>query len=134
MSDDGCDSERGKNNDGERTKVEDGGLERLDRYLDALADQRRRYVLYYLGDEEVATTSDIAEHIVSWDTGSTPSRVSDEEVRTVQTELQHNHLPRLADYGIIEYDTRTGDVRLEDLPQSFRLLLGLCQVIEGPFE
>jgi hypothetical protein len=30
-------------------------------------------------------------------------------------ELHHNHLPRLADHGVIEYDQRTGDVVLREV-------------------
>jgi hypothetical protein len=32
-------------------------------------------------------------------------------------ELHHNHLPRLADHGVIEYDHRTGDVVLREVSE-----------------
>lgn len=134
MSDDGFDLYGGKSKGEEDPKVGDGGLGKLDRYLDAVGNQRRRYILYYLRDEGRTTASDIAKRVVAWETNRSPSALSDDEYHSVQTELQHNHLPRLADYGLIEYDPRTGDVKFEDPPQSFRLLLGLCHIIEGPSE
>lgn len=37
------------------------------------------------------------------------------ELERAKLELHHNHLPRLADHGVIEYDQRTGDVVLREV-------------------
>lgn len=42
------------------------------------------------------------------------NNASEAERERAKLELYHDHLPRLADYGVIEFDQRTGDVVLRD--------------------
>lgn len=109
----------------------DGGLSQLDRYLRALSEKHRRYTLYYLDDHGVANSEELARHIVVQKSGCRPSAVSDEERKRIQTKLHHQHLPRLKDYGLVDYDKRSKDVRLADPPQAFRMLLHLCELVEN---
>jgi hypothetical protein len=125
MSDDRCAS-----NDSE-TKVGDGGQTKLDQYLDAISEQRRRYVFRYLKDHESAPVSEIAKHVKAYETSQPPSTLTEHEYSAVQSDLQHNHLPRLADYGLLNYDARTGDVSFDEAPQTFMLLISLCELIES---
>lgn len=88
----------------------------LDALFDALADRRRRYVLYYLAaveDEAVLAVEDIAERVESWERewDAAERRESVDGGRAIRVDLHHNHLPRLADVGLIEYDARTETVR-----------------------
>lgn len=66
-----------------------------------LAKSRRRYVLKYLLDNEHGNAREIASKI-------------DGETREIHISLVHNHLPRLADHSIIEYDHRNGDFARAD--------------------
>lgn len=78
--------------------------------------------------------TDVAKHVAAYERNQSPSTVTKQEYQSVQTDLQHNHLPRLADYGLIEYDRRTGDVCFDEPSQIFMLLLGFCHLIEGSLE
>lgn len=86
----------------------DGGTEALTVILEALTHRRRRYVLYYLHERsEPAEAEEIAKQILAWETDRDPDAVTTEEAEQVLADLYHNHLPRLADEGLIDYDRRT---------------------------
>lgn len=53
--------------------------------------------------------------------GATDSTSTDRRER-VRLDLHHNHLPRLADAGLIDYDARTGTVRSREAPSLDRLV------------
>lgn len=79
----------------------------LDEVFTLLANQRRRYVLYYLftRSEGVATIDELANAI------STLERRSAEAQTQVRTSLHHAHLPKLEEAGVIEYDLRSETIR-----------------------
>ncbi|MFC4988441.1 DUF7344 domain-containing protein [Saliphagus infecundisoli] len=80
----------------------------LDLVFDLLADRQRRYALYYLSEarDGVATVDDLVEHVSRLEDGpGEPGRAS------VRAALEHVHLPKLADAGVIEHDARSGTVR-----------------------
>lgn len=72
--------------------------------FDAVSNERRRHVLYYLDerDNDVAMDS-LVDWIASMEVGAS-ERVADEHRERIATALHHAHLPRLADIGVIEYD------------------------------
>lgn len=80
-----------------------------------LADRQRRLVLIHLHDTNRSTIplADLVEFLQAQEDG--------ESKRRVRINLLHRHLPKLADYGIIEYDRQTetvryrGDTQLETL-------------------
>ncbi|WP_449405120.1 DUF7344 domain-containing protein [Halorussus salinus] len=100
----------------------------LDARLDILANHARRELLILLRDqpEETVELEEAARYIlkqVSQERGRQPN------YDDVQVELQHHHLPKLADAGIIEYDIRSQTIRyrpnkqleeLHDRVQGFR--------------
>lgn len=67
------------------------------RLFDALSDERRRRILFLLLEEEGAVNID-----------SPPDDVEDRYSAAV--ERRHVHLPKLVDYGFIEWDRRTDTV------------------------
>ena len=88
----------------------------LNLIFDLLSNRCRRYMLYYLYDQRdgVATIEDVADHVVALEMqdDSADTEVSvDERVHGVRVELQHVHLPKLEDAGIIELDRRSETVR-----------------------
>ncbi|WP_435180882.1 DUF7344 domain-containing protein [Halorussus sp. AFM4] len=109
---------------------EDGGVSRLDRYLRTLGDERRRHLLYYLSDNPSATVDELAREVAARDTDRATSAVSEEECDRMRAKLHHEHLPRLRDYGIVDYDERNRDVRLVDRSQVLLMLLQVCRFIE----
>ncbi|NHN61054.1 MULTISPECIES: hypothetical protein [Halorussus] len=109
---------------------EDGGVSRLDRYLRTLGDERRRYLLYRLSDDPVTTVDELARQVAAQTADREPSEVSEEECDRMRATLHHEHLPRLRDYGIVDYDERSQDVRLVDRSQVLQMLLQVCRFVE----
>ncbi|WP_436344170.1 DUF7344 domain-containing protein [Natronorubrum sp. FCH18a] len=67
-----------------------------------LADQVREYLLGYLSVTDRTTVSEAAERITEWHRETTATFETGTEAVTVQ--LIHNHLPRLDQYDVVEYD------------------------------
>lgn len=80
----------------------------LDVVFDLLSDRRRRYTLYYLHGltDGVATVDEIADHVLSMEGEEATAGRS-----RIVTSLQHVHLPRLDDVGVLEHDARSETVR-----------------------
>lgn len=119
MSDDGSTDSRGATN-------EDTGWifphdtvpsTRLDAIFATLADRRRRYLLYCLTRDaaEVRELSELAADVAAVEEAADGS-VGGPKPRAVETDLHHRQLPRLADVGLIDYDTRQGTVRFTGSP------------------
>lgn len=129
MSDDGC-----RRGIGESKGVfaSDGGRSRIDRILVSVRDIRRRYLLYHLQEEGTSDLETAARQVAAWeyecDVGDVPSDLDDR----LQTELYHTHLPKLADLDIIEYDERTGAIRLREPPDKLEALLELTRDEDEP--
>lgn len=91
--------------------------DRLDAMFDVFCSSRRRYLLYHLVtvDEDVVELEDGVDAVQSYEAET----VGRSPRRNVKTALHHNHLPRLADTSILDYDQRqetirvTGDERFE---------------------
>lgn len=70
-----------------------------------LQNRRRRYVLRCLKTSETPMAlADLADELVRWETDASPSAVQDVRER-LYTSLYHCHLPKLANKGLIEFDT-----------------------------
>lgn len=89
----------------------------LDQVFELLSNRRRRYALYYLyeQDDGVATLDELAAHVVTLESRNEETTVEadvTEKFSTqVRTELQHIHLPKLEDAGVLEHDQRSDTVR-----------------------
>lgn len=82
----------------------------LDSIYGILSESRRRYVLYYFLDNDNANIESIALQITAREQDVAIDTVSEAAKQRVLTSLVHQHLPKLADYGIVEYDARSGDI------------------------
>ena len=91
-----------------------------DALLDILANSHRRYLLEFLRDQpdEAASFEQATKHLVTKvgrEMGKQPNHDD------VQVNLQHHHMPKMADAGVIDYDIRSqviryhGNEALEDL-------------------
>lgn len=100
--------------------------ERISEFFDALADRRRRYILYSLQEADTAVPAEqLAEEIAAKEQEQSGRGLLKELKQEIHTELVHNHLPKLHQTGVIAYDHRTGDVRYQDPPQSLQKYLEL---------
>lgn len=76
-----------------------------DDVFDALADERRRFILWCLQTYETPMELiEIAEEIVVLETDTEVANGPDVGLETVHTSLYHVHVPKLADAGIVDYD------------------------------
>ncbi|UTF53179.1 DUF7344 domain-containing protein [Natronosalvus rutilus] len=77
----------------------------IDETLRAVAAERRRLLLSVLEEhEQELTLPDAAEEVAQCETGKPITELSAERVANVYISLYHDHLPRLVDAGLLEYD------------------------------
>ncbi|WP_408958472.1 hypothetical protein [Natrinema sp. 74] len=103
----------------------------LDLVFELLSNSRRRYALYYLNEQSdgVASIENLTENVLALERtadtteanetttlGSDGDRDPAERESEVQTELQHIHLPKLEDAGLLEHDRRSETVRYWSQP------------------
>jgi len=75
-----------------------------------LSRSRRRFLLYHFLENDYANLTEVALQIAAWEDDSSIENVSENLHQRVKISLVHNHLPRLADHDIIEYDARSGAI------------------------
>lgn len=70
-----------------------------------LGQSRRRLATYFLLQRDIDTdVREMARHVAAWENDKPVEAVTPEERRRVYTSLQQNHLPKMDEYGFIEYD------------------------------
>lgn len=87
-----------------------------DDLFSVLADSRRRHVIEILSEHDALSLRALAEEIAGREAEKSDSDVSDASVERMMTSLHHCHVPKLADAGIVLYETRNGRVILADVP------------------
>jgi hypothetical protein len=125
-----------------RTVAGETELDR-DRVFALLKNPRRRAVLVQL--RATTTLSDLADQIAAEENDTTPEQLSSSERKRVYISLYQNHLPKLAEFGAIDYDQSRGDVsrckrgrrlqryldRLDGEPDSPRARAGTIRSVAG---
>ena len=107
--------------------------QRLDVLFDVLTNQRRRYVLYYLQQQGgVANTESMATQLAAWESQCPVDAVDEDRHERVFTDLYHTHLPKLEGAGVIDYDRRTGTIRLWEHAELLQNVLRVATWIERP--
>lgn len=87
----------------------------LDSVFEALADQRRRYVLHCLAEyENPMAMADLATEVAVLENDTTSDGVEAEEVNCVYVSLYHIHVPKLEDTAIVRYDRAKNTVTLAE--------------------
>lgn len=93
----------------------------LDGYLTCLANRHRRFLLYHLGNRERTSVDELASALATEFYGPADRRSRGPDA--VATELRHNHLPKLAELSVVDYDPRSGTVVVRELPPELEALL-----------
>lgn len=75
--------------------------------FEALAHERRRYLLYTLLEDQAWTLERLATKMAAWEVDTSVADVGEEEVERVYASLYHAHVPKLVDLDIIEFDRQT---------------------------
>lgn len=84
--------------------------ERLDSELEVLSSRERREILHFFvtTDTETATVETLSGQLTQvWADGGDDQPPTE----AVRARLHHVHLPKLADCGLVEYDSRSNTVR-----------------------
>lgn len=106
----------------------DGGRSPLRRILISLQDAHRRYLLYHLQAEDGSDLEHAARCVAAWDHECDPADVPTDLHDRIKAELYHSHLPKLADLNIVDYDERSGTIRLRDPPNKLDDFLDLTRI------
>lgn len=95
--------------------VTTGGTEfSRDATLDVLNNRRRRFVIHHLKQHDQVTLSELAERVAGWENQKRVDQLNHRERKRVRNALRQFHLPKMADYGFVEYDAQRGTVQLTD--------------------
>ncbi len=89
----------------DRLECENLPPEAVDAAFRLLADRRRRLLIEVVrAHDEALTLPDVAEEVAQRETGRSIVDLSPEQVKEVYISLYHDHLPRLVDAGLLEYE------------------------------
>lgn len=105
----------------------------LDTVFDLLSNERRRYALYYLDEQEgQVSIEEVAEQVAKWEAdGGVPEARYDR----IELSLHHAHLPKTTNADFIEYDSKAGEVYVHGSPDAeFDTVLTVAEVLEGKDE
>ncbi|MGQ3722646.1 MULTISPECIES: DUF7344 domain-containing protein [Natrialba] len=103
---------------------------RIDELLLILSHHRRRDVLYYLSEHELASIESLATKITAHELDCSSSDVTPDDRKPVLIDLYHNHLPKLTNSGLIEYDRRSGAIKWSLESSHIHSLLEQCYETE----
>lgn len=104
--------------EGNTTRPETEPIElSVDRTFGLLKNERRRRVLRYLMENgEFSTTGELAEHVAALENSKEDvNAITSKERKAVYVGLYQCHLPKMDDYGVIEFNQARGRVELTDL-------------------
>jgi hypothetical protein len=93
--------------------------ERLDRTFTILQNHRRRLILEYLREHDSTTQGDLARHVAAVENDVPESAVTSTQRKRVYVSLYQAHLPKLDEFGAVDFDRDRGTVertpRTDDL-------------------
>lgn len=87
-----------------------------DDVFEVLSNQRRRYAIHYLKrqDGDSVTVSELTDWVASWENGKDINALTHRERKRVRNALRQFHLPKMDEYGFVEYDSRRGVIELSE--------------------
>jgi hypothetical protein len=100
-----------------------------------LGNERRRYILAYLGTAELSVTMrTLTERIAAWEQGVDESELSPFQTERVRTSLTTSHVPLLKDANVIEADDDGDVLRLTDEARENETLTTLLQMAADEYD
>lgn len=79
-----------------------------------LANEERRWVVKGLLEEDGRLSMDCLAHYIVIRGRDDDGSVTEEELREAKVVLHHQHLPMLADHGVVEYDGERDVATMDD--------------------
>lgn len=108
-------------------------MENLDQIFDLLSEERRRYALYYLEQQDTPVpVNDLAEQVAEWEADDASEAIPEEEYNQIRVDLRHRDLPKASELQYIRYDREAGFIELTDAPAEVEAVLHIAKVIERP--
>ena len=96
-----------------------------------LADDRSRYALYHLVESDcVVSVEEMASDVAERERAAAEPATAD-AARRVHTSLYHVELPKLEDYGFVEYDLDEGTVEPTDRAAELTPYLRVAERLEA---
>lgn len=95
---------------GTSTALSDGEI------YDVLRNSRRRAALSYLLEQGRASVREVTTHVAATEYDVAPEAISPEQRKRVYTALSQCHLPRLDEYGVVDFDEDAKAIELDDVP------------------
>ncbi|NKE38017.1 hypothetical protein GWG54_19925 [Natronococcus sp. JC468] len=89
--------------------------ERFDEILTVLSNTQRRQILYQLRNQGATSRTKMARRLAAWKYEISPEEVPDKVMKAFEIELYHNHLPKLKEAHLIEYDKTSKQILVDDL-------------------
>jgi hypothetical protein len=99
-----------------------GDVPAADDLFSVLAHEDRRRLLWFLLERPEATVEELADVLVGWRLRD-DEFVGESERRSVLVSLHHQHLPMLADSGLVAYDADSGSVAFSSPPYPLQVLI-----------
>lgn len=94
--------------------------------FELLRNQRRRYILHYLKQqEEQVPLQELVEQVAAWENDVPVTDVSSKEHQRVYVALVQTHLPRMESADVITYEENRGTVELSDVAADFDFYLDI---------
>lgn len=84
---------------------------------DVLRNSRRRAALSYLLEQGRASVREVTTHVAATEYDVAPEAVSPEQRKRVYTALSQCHLPRLDEFGVVDFDADAKTIELDDVPR-----------------
>lgn len=83
--------------------------------FDVLSSQRRRFILQYLlQNEGEGRLKHVVTTVAAWENDTSPEELSSKLRTRAYTTIRQTHLPKMDEYGIVEYDPDSGDILLTE--------------------
>lgn len=79
--------------------------------FEILSNQRRRHTLHYLRQHDRSVElRELSTQLTAWENGTSPEDVTHDERKRLYTALRQNHLPKMDDVGILDFDAARGTI------------------------
>ena len=89
---------------------------RQEEIFEVLSNERRRYALAYLEqcEDGSAALSTLATQVAAVENDVPPDRVPSQDRKSVYVGLRQTHLPKMDQYGLVDYDRDRGEIELTE--------------------
>lgn len=105
----------------------------LNKVFELLKDERRRYVLYYLYEQDgPVAIRDLVETVETWEDNPPPKDSLLNKFEEVALDLKHHHLPKSDEVEFIQYNPEQCVIQIQGSPPEFDTFVTVARLIEEP--